>query len=69
MGEENFKLFINFINEKDALPISLNSTQILLKQRKLMQNMITSSKEKFKQIMSALIDIAGLIVEAQVTAD
>ena len=31
--------------------------------------MITSSKEKFKQIMSALIDIAGLIVEAQVTAD
>ena len=49
MGEENFNLFIEFINKKNALPISLNQDKSLLAKRKQMQEMLVNSKKKSKK--------------------
>ena len=65
MGEENFNLFIDYINEKNALPISLNQDKSLLAKRKQMQEMLVNSKKKSKRAIGDILGIASLILEAQ----
>ena len=65
MGDENFNLFADFINKKNALPISLNQDKTLLAKRKQMQELLIDSKMKSKQAIGNVLGIAALIVEVQ----
>lgn len=44
MGEQNFKDFNKYIIDKNALPISLNSSQQMLEKRKQFESMQDAAK-------------------------
>ena len=63
LGESNFHRFIDYINERDALPISLNVTRQLLELRKQKIIAMHQAKLASQQITSYLSDIAAELVD------
>ena len=68
MGSENFSKFIQYIVEQDAVPISLKSTQAMLRQRKQMEQMQDGAKDTSKAFMTNISEIASAIIDTKVNA-
>ena len=68
LGDANFHLFVDYINEKDALPISLNSTKQMLAQKKQMQQTISDSKTKSMKATASILKVSGDIIDAHMNA-
>ena len=68
MGEENFQLFCSYITRMNALPISLNQDASQLAKIQMEQDRIIQCKLKYNEITKTMIQIADLIVDAEVDA-
>ena len=58
LGEDNFRLFFKYMNDKDALPISLVRDEQILAQNKQMHEIATKSKQKSTKAVAKMLEMA-----------
>ena len=67
MGADNFKAFNKYIIDRNATPISLNSTHQMLEQRKEFESMQDSAKIAAQNLLLYMCENAGNLVKAKIS--